>query len=69
MAIFFRQTENKQNTIIDYGVLRLERILRLREIAIKEKNVAKSKQAFRLFTWQTEKLNARYHHMNTFNFN
>lgn len=69
MAIFYKQTQNKENTITDYGVLRLERILKLREIALKDRNITKVKQAAWLITMQTEILNSRYHHQNAFNFN
>lgn len=69
MAIFYRATENKPNIIKDYGIMRLEKLLRLRDIAMSEHNLTKLYQANRLVNNQTRLLNNRYHHQNQFNQN
>ena len=73
MNIFYKQTQNRENVIIDHDLNRYNRILRLRqiaqEIAAERHDCIKLYQADRLLSAITAKLNSRYNHKNRFNFN
>ena len=59
----------KFNTITDIDKQKYERLLRLREIAQKDRNHEKFYQANRLLSEITNRLNNRYTNFNQFNFN